>query len=195
MIETTQTEGVRFGRTLVVATAGDLLDQHVDALVHAANCRGVMGTGGPGAFHAAGPVIERLAMSHAPLDLGTALVTEPGDLAARGVRAIVHAVVHPTLGSPVRLSVVRRAIGAALAAAETNRFRSLAIPPLGGGTEPDDPSPAAVAAIVVAEIVGHLRRSTSRLERIVVVARFDVDAAVIARTIERARERDWIRPL
>ena len=196
MVETTQAQGIRFGRTLVVATAGDLLDQQVDAVVHAANRRGVMGTGGPGAIRlVGGPDIELQAMRRAPLELGTAIVTEPGALAARGVRAVVHAVVHPTLGAPVRPAIVRRAIAAALQAAETRRFRSLALPPIGAGTDPDDPDPAVVAEVIVDEIVGHLRRSSSRLERIVLVTRLDVDAAAIAAVVGRARERDWIRPL
>lgn len=196
MPDTVQTEGIRFGRTTVVAVAGVLPDQAVDALVHAANCRGMMGTRGPGAVRlAAGAEVEREAMRHAPLDLGTALVTGPGDLAARGVRAVVHAVVHRTLGEPVRLSVLRRATAAVLYAADERRLRSLALPPLGAGTDPADLAPGAAAEAIVDEIVGYLRRSSSRLERIVLVAHLDVDASAIAGSVARARERAWVRPL
>ena len=196
MAHTAPVPGVRFGRTIVVATAGDLLEQSVDAVVYGANCRGLMGRGGPGAIRlVAGPDVETEAMRRAPLALGAAVVTGSGALAGRGIRAIVHAVVHPVLGEPVKLPVVRRATAATLAAAEADRLRSLAMPILGAGTSDVRCDVVTLAEAMVDEIVGHLRRSSSRLERIVLVTRLAVDEAAVAEAVARARERSWVRPL
>ena len=188
--ETTE-GGVRFGRTTVVAVAGDLLDQPVEGVVLAANRRGVLSAGAHRAF--GGPEVEREAMAAAPFELGTAVVTGAAALGERGVRAVVHAVVHPALGEPASLDHIRRATAAALAAADRHKLRSLALPLLGvdsGSAAGAGPA----AAAVVDELVGCLRRGVARPERVVVVGRFPDHAALAARAIDRARERLWPAP-
>ncbi|HSH22261.1 MAG TPA: macro domain-containing protein, partial [Candidatus Caenarcaniphilales bacterium] len=78
--------GIIFGRTVLQAVAGTVLNVGADGIVCPANRRGVMGVGVAGAVRLAGGVeIEREAMAAAPLAVGTAIVTGPGELAARGV--------------------------------------------------------------------------------------------------------------
>ena len=193
MTEAVRADGVRFGRTVVVPLCADPLAEGVEALVVPANRRGTMGTGGPGPLRlGAGSEFEREAMERAPLDLGTALVTSPGSLAARGLRALIHAVVHPALGEPLHLPVLRRAVAASLMAADDRRFRSLAFLPIGAGAV-DGAHPATEPmSIAVDEVVAHLRRSSTRLERILFVARLDVDLPNLMRTIRDARDQRWV---
>src|SRR5262245_54723709 len=81
----TPSQGTRFGRTLLVAGAGEVIDQPVQAVVYAANQRGVMGAGPAGSIRTAGGAeVEREAMAHAPIDLGTAVLTTSGHLEERG---------------------------------------------------------------------------------------------------------------
>lgn len=184
---------VRFGRTLVSSAVGSPLDQDVEAVVLASTCRGLLATGVAGALRSRGAGgIERLAMAAAPLERGSALATAAPGLEERGVRVVLHAVVHPTLGETARLDDVRRAVAAVLTAAEGGRLRSLALPLLGvdGGSIVGPGMEPAVAAIVD-ELVGCLRRGEARPERVVLVARTDELAALVDAAIERARERDW----
>ena len=106
----------RFGRTIVSVAVGDLLGQEAEVIVVAANRRGVLGPlatpGLSGLRSLGGSEIEREAMSLAPLDLGTAIVTGASGLEERGIRAVVHAVVHPALGERARIEDVRRAVPA-----------------------------------------------------------------------------------
>lgn len=188
-------EGTRFGRTVIVAVIGDLVDQHVDALVHPANSRGVIGTASPRSIRILGGVeIERDAMARAPLELGTAILTGSGQLADSGVRGIIHAVVQPALGVPVKLVTVRRAVVAALEVADAHRFRSIAFPTMGAAVSVEGRDRTLVREAIVEEIVGHLRRVPTRLNRIVLVSRFEDDLANIAAVLARARERSWNRP-
>ena len=189
-------EGISFGRTTVVAAVGELVDQQVEALVYPANSRGIMGAAGGSGGGAirllGGPDIEREAMALAPLELGTAVVTGAGRLTERGVFAVIHAVVAPALGAPAKTETVRRAIGAAARAADAQRLRSLAIPPLGvaaGGPQ----SRTTLSEAAVDELVAYLRRSSSRIERVIFVFRFEDEVQRVAATIARARERTWIR--
>jgi O-acetyl-ADP-ribose deacetylase (regulator of RNase III) len=192
--------GVRFGRTTIIAVVGHLLDQEVEAVVYPANRRGVMGampgTGLPlgvaGLRSLGGSEIERQAMSQAPLDLGTALVTGANGLEERGVRAVVHAVIHRTLGEPSRIEDVRRAIVAVVTAVDRARLRSVALPLLGieGLAGHDHPEP--VIAAIVDELVGSLRRIPARLDRVVIACRFPDHAAIASAALARARERLWV---
>ena len=130
-------------------------------------------------------------MQQAPLELGSALVTGSGRLRDRGIRAVIHAVVHPTLGAPARLATVRRATAASLRAAEAHRLRSVAMPVLGGGRGPEHPDHDALTNAVVEEIVAHLRRSPTRLERVFLVSRLPAETATVATAIAIARQQSW----
>ena len=195
MTETETTRGVRFGRTVVHAAAGDLVDQPVQAIVYAANTRGVMGAGPAGSVRlVGGPDIEREAMEAAPFDLGTAIVTGSGRLTERGIEAVIHAVVAPLLGEPAELAEVRRALAAALRAADARRFHSLALPLLGLRSDATPGERADTVDAIVDEFVAHIRRGGSRLETVILVTRFEDDLAIIVDSLTRARQRSWTNP-
>lgn len=184
--------GIRFGRTLVVPLADSIFDLTVDAIVSPANRRGVMGVGIAGLIRLqGGPEIEREAMAHAPLTLGTAISTTPGHLAGSGTKAIIHAVISDALGAPTREDTIRRATTAALELADRSRLRALAMPPLGTGPGPGRFGSDAVFLIMIEEIVAHLRRFTSRLDRIVLVCRDQREARAMEDALSEARRLWW----
>jgi O-acetyl-ADP-ribose deacetylase (regulator of RNase III) len=183
---------VRFGRTVLQAVEGKLSGQTADALVIVANARGVLGMSGVRLV--AGADVEREAMSRAPLAIGSAIMTAPGDLADRGVRAIIHCVVSEMLGQPVRPEDLRRSIPAVLRLAEEQRFATLALPVIGSGSGPDQLATPLAAAIIVEEIVAHLRRVASRIERILIVSRSADDVATLRDVLLLAREQAWELP-
>ncbi len=183
----------RFGGTVVEAALGRLADQPVRALIVSANQRGSMAVGNPQSVRAlAGDQVEREAMAQAPLPLGTAYRTAAGNLAARGIEAVLHAVVAPAPGHPATIDAVRRATGAALTLADTARLRSVALPPLGSGTSRGQLPFDLVVAEIIEAIVAYLRRNNSRLERIVVVTDFGEDRHLVDRLIRTAAVHHWV---
>ncbi len=184
--------GVRFGRTVLLTDEGELSRQSVDVLMIAANIRGVMGTGG--VRLAGGVEIEREAMAQAPLTLGTAIFTGPGLLGERGVQAVAHCVVNEQLGDPVRTAIVRRSIPSALRVIEERRYRSVALPLLGSGNGPGQLPSTLVATTIVEEIVAHLRRASSRIERITLVSRSAEDIRILDEIFRVARDDAWGLP-
>jgi O-acetyl-ADP-ribose deacetylase (regulator of RNase III) len=192
MAEAETTQAVRFGRTVVQPASGELVDQPVQAIVYAANSRGVMGAGPAGSVRlVGGQEIEREAMAGAPFDLGTAFVTGSGRLAERGIEAIIHAVVAPQLGESAEVPDVRRALAAALRIADARRVRSLALPILGLRADATAAERIDLVEAIVDEFVAHLRRGGSRLETVVVVSRFTDDLAMMMDSLSRARQRSW----
>jgi hypothetical protein len=51
----------------------------------------------------------------------------------------------------------------------------------------------AMVAAVVDELVGSLRRSMPRLDRLIIVCRFDEHAEAVEAAVGKARERVWTR--
>jgi O-acetyl-ADP-ribose deacetylase (regulator of RNase III) len=187
-----ESSGVRFGRTLIVPTIGDLFDQEVQAIVCPANRRGVMGAGIAGRVRLAGGIdIEREAMAQAPLAVGAAVSTGAGALAGRGVKAVIHAVVSDALGAPTRIDIVQSATAAALKEADRLRVRSLLMPPLGSGLGSGRLPSGTVSAAMIEEIVAHLRRFTCRLERIVLSQSDAREAETIRKALLEARGLWW----
>ncbi len=187
----------RFGRTVVSVAQGDLLSQDAEAIVVAANRRGVLGPlatpGLTGLRSLGGSGIEREAMAHAPLDLGTAVVTGASGLEERGIKAVVHAVVHPALGERARIEHVRRAVPAILLAASRSKVRTLAMPLLGVESLAAKADVDAMVATLVDELVAGLRRSMPRVDRVTIVCRFSEHAAAVESALSKARERVWLR--
>jgi O-acetyl-ADP-ribose deacetylase (regulator of RNase III) len=187
----------RFGRTIVAAVVGDVLGQEAEAIVVAANRRGVLGPlatpGISGLRSLGGSEIERQAMAIAPLDLGTALLTAASGLEERGIRGVIHAVIHPALGERARIEHVRRAVPQVLLVASCNRLRSIAMPLLGVESLAARSDVDAMAAALVDELVATLRRSLPRLDRVTIVCRFSEQADTVEIALARARERVWTR--
>jgi O-acetyl-ADP-ribose deacetylase (regulator of RNase III) len=177
---------------VIVPAAGSVLDQQVQAIVCPANRRGVMGAGIAGQIRMAGGIeIEREAMAQAPLTIGSAISTTAGTLLERGVTTIVHAVVSDALGSPTRIDIVRSATSAALAEADRRRVKSLLLPPLGSGLGPGRLPAGSVTVAMIEETVAHLRRFTSRCDRIVLAQYDSRDAEDVLQALREARDLWW----
>jgi len=109
---------------------GDIAEVEVDAVANAANDALWMGAGVAGALkRAGGDEIEREAMARGPIELGTAVATTAGRLAARYV---VHGAV---MGQDLRTNaeLVRRTTRSCLELADELGCRSLALPAFGTG--------------------------------------------------------------
>jgi O-acetyl-ADP-ribose deacetylase (regulator of RNase III) len=140
-----------------------------------------------------GSEIEREAMALAPFELGEAVVTGAPGLEAPPIRAVIHAVVQPMLGVPARVDAVRRVVPAILAAAERQRLRELAFPLLGVEATATPEAAAPHVGALVDELVGCLRRGVARLDRVVIVCRFDDHRELVAAALVEARARAWVR--
>ncbi len=188
----TQEAGVRFGRTVVVPSFAPLLSHRADAIVAPANRRGVMGVGPAGLLRLeGGQDIEREAMAHAPLTLGTATVTGTGKLASSGTRKIIHAVVADALGAAPREDTVRHATTAVLEAADREKVRVLVLPPLFSGQARSSEQGETVFLTMIEEIVAYLRRFPSRLDRIVLVCQDEREATRLDHALAEARRLWW----
>ena len=129
----------------------------VDAVVSPANSLGIMGGGVAGALsRKGGPLIQREAMSLAPIAVGAAVVTNAGHLWAKNV---IHAPTMEEPGQKVAVESVRRAMRAALLAAAQRGFEVIAVPGLGTGLGGADPADAARA--MVNELRAHRQANPS----------------------------------
>jgi O-acetyl-ADP-ribose deacetylase (regulator of RNase III) len=195
MSEGNAAQGIRFGRTVIDAVVGELVDQPVQAIIYPANTRGVIGAGPASSVRfAGGPEIERETMELAPLDLGDAVATTAGRLQERGIEAILHAVIVPGLGDSPRPTVVRRALEAALALATESRLRTVGLPLLGVNAEAPLEERSETVSSLVEIVVKYVRRPGSRIDRVIFVSRFEDDLAVLSEAITRARSRWWTSP-
>jgi O-acetyl-ADP-ribose deacetylase (regulator of RNase III) len=195
MVETETTGGIRFGRTVVDAVVGELIDQPVQAIIYPANSRGIMGAGSANSVRfAGGAEVERAVMELAPLDLGTAVATTSGRLGERAIEAVIHAVLVPNLGDAPRWTVVLRALESALTAATTARLHTLAMPLLGVSAEAPDEERIDAAQGLIDVVVRYIRRPATRIDRVIVVSRFEDDRASLVDAIVRARARIWTSP-
>jgi O-acetyl-ADP-ribose deacetylase (regulator of RNase III) len=155
---------------------GDVCELEVDAIVSPANPSLWMSTGVAGALKAkAGDEVEFAAVSQLPVEVGDALVTPAGRLAAR---LIIHAV---SLDRDRRTDgrAIETAIRSAFELARAHEVTSLAIPALGtsvGGFPLD-----VAARITVATVRDELRRSPG-IASVVLAMR----GAVVYSTFERA---------
>jgi O-acetyl-ADP-ribose deacetylase (regulator of RNase III) len=116
--------------TRIVLLEGDITEQHVDAIVNAANSALVLGSGVAGAIaDRGGPSIGEACRALGPIEVGEAAVTGAGDLAAR---IVIHAAGMPPGGQASEQSV-RASLRAALALADREGCRTLACPAIGAG--------------------------------------------------------------
>ena len=176
----------------IVTTIGETVDQPVQVVIYPANSRGVMGTGAISAVRSsAGLDVEREAMSFAPIEPGTAIVTTSGRLADRGIEAIIHAVVTEQLGQRIERSTLRRAVASALRLADERRYHTVAMPLMGVAADDSVETRTQMIEAQVDEAVAHTRRSTTRIEQLTIAARFEDDLPIVADVLARTRERRW----
>jgi O-acetyl-ADP-ribose deacetylase (regulator of RNase III) len=157
---------------------GDLTSLEVDAIANAANNRLWMGSGVAGAIkRAGGAEIEREAVEQGPIEVGDAVATGAGRLAARWV---IHGAV---MGQDLRTdaTLVRRTTESVLRVADELGAKSVALPAFGTGV---GGFPLDECATIMVEAVRAYEPSS--LER-VVFAVFGADA-------KRAFERTLTPP-
>ncbi len=133
------------GEINIKVRRGDLTVLFVDAIVNPASSDGAMAAGIAGAISiAGGDEIEKEAVSMAPISQGSAVVTEAGSLPN------LHVIHAPTASDPGGESSgeqVKRAVLAALEAAEGLGAESIAIPGMGTGAGKVPPEESATAVI------------------------------------------------
>ena len=156
---------------------GDIAALEVDAIANAANDRLWMGAGVAGAIkRAGGEEIEREAMAKGPIEVGDAVATGAGRLAARYV---IHGAV---MGQDLRTDadLVRRTTRRCLEVADELGCESLALPAFGTGV---GGFPLDECARIMVSVV---REYEPRALRRVVFAVFGEDAqAAFARALVR----------
>jgi len=110
---------------------GDITEEEVDAIVNPANSMMIMGGGVAGAIkRKGGDIIEKEALSKAPVPVGLAISTSAGKLKAKYV---IHA---PTMERPamsIDVSNVYKASRAAFIEAERLGITSISLPGMGTG--------------------------------------------------------------
>lgn len=125
-------ELLRFGATTLELIEGRAVDFPSEAMLTTANARGIMASGNAGALRLlAGAELERALQASGPLLVGQAYVTEPGQLAARGVARVVHAVINAQPGEPSKRAAVARALAEAFDLLAERGTRSLTLPDVG----------------------------------------------------------------
>ncbi|MDQ2942385.1 MAG: macro domain-containing protein [Candidatus Dormibacteraeota bacterium] len=114
----------------IVIINGDLVEQHVDAIVNAANNDLVLGAGVAGAIRRrGGPAIQRECNAHGPVKVGEAAITGAGELPAHHV---IHAA-SMALGGRTTAQSLKSSMEDALRLAREHDVRSIAIPAVGTG--------------------------------------------------------------
>jgi O-acetyl-ADP-ribose deacetylase (regulator of RNase III)/ADP-ribose pyrophosphatase YjhB (NUDIX family) len=140
---------------------GDITEIRSDAIVNAANNKLVMGGGVAGAIkRKGGQVIEDEAVKRGPIEIGKAVETGAGELAAK---YIIHAA---TMGMDFKTDEVkiRNSCRSSLDLAAKLKIRSIVFPALGCGTG-GFPFLAS-AKIMAQEVLSHLRRGNTTLKEI-----------------------------
>jgi len=109
---------------------GDLVEQHVDAIVNAANNDLVLGAGVAGAIRKrGGPAIQRECDAHGPIKVGEAAITGAGDLPAHHV---IHAA-SMALGGRTTAKSLKSSMDESFRLARMHGLRSIAVPAVGTG--------------------------------------------------------------
>jgi O-acetyl-ADP-ribose deacetylase (regulator of RNase III) len=190
--QTIEDGGVRFGRAVLSVAVGELVDQPVQAIVAPGNQRAMFAAGPTGTlWSAAGEEVERELRAFAPFEIGTAHATGSGRLAERGIERILHVIIATGLGERPRSLEIPHALERALDLAAEVRVRSIAIPILGVSSEAQLDARIDAARVVVETLVAHLRVRSHRIERGILVSRFEDDRAPLQALLIRARERLW----
>lgn len=118
-------------------------------------------------------------------------MTSSGRLADRGIEAIIHAVVVEQLGQRIERHTLRRALASALRLADEHRYRTVAMPLMGIAADDTPEVRTQMIEAQVDESVAHARRSTTRIEQLIIAARFEDDLPILAGVLERTREHRW----
>ena len=171
---------VRLGAASIAIERGDITDRDVDAVVNAANSTLAMGAGVAAAIkRKGGVIIEEEAMRQGPIEVGEAVLTPGGNLAATHV--IHAAVMGPDLKTDGAL--IAKSTRAVLALADKHRITSIALPALGTGVGHVPPPVSAEAMLT--EVVKHLKAVKTSLNRVVFVLYQDDAYRAFTDTLKR----------
>jgi O-acetyl-ADP-ribose deacetylase len=171
---------LRVGPASVAIERGDITDWEVDAIVNAANSTLAMGTGVAGAIkRKGGVIIEEEALRQGPVEIGEAVLTTGGNLAATHV---IHGAV---MGTDLQTDgeLITKTTRAVLTLADKHRLTSIALPALGTGVGHVPPPVSAEA--MLNEVVAHLKRGKSTLRRVVFVLYLDEAYRAFSETLKR----------
>jgi O-acetyl-ADP-ribose deacetylase len=171
---------LRIGPSTISIERGDITDWEVDAVVNAATTTLAMGAGVAGAIkRKGGLIVEEEAMRQGPVEVGEAVLTTGGNLAATHV---IHAAV---MGPDLKTDAdkIAQATRAVLALADKHRITSLALPALGTGV--GHVPPAASAEAMLREVLAHLKSGRSSLKRVVFVLYLDDAHRAFSETLKR----------
>ena len=170
----------KVGNASISVERGDITDREVDALVNPANTALTMTTGVAAAIkRKGGVIIEEEAMRQGPVEIGEAVLTTGGNLAATHV--IHAAVMGPDLKTDgERIAATTRAV---LALAAKHRITSLALPALGTGV--GHVPPAVSANAMLNAVVAHLKGSPTGLKRVIFVLYQDDAYKAFTDTLKR----------
>lgn len=171
---------VKIGPATVAIERGDITDWEVDAVVNPANTALAMGAGVAAALkRKGGLIIEEEAVRQGPIEVGEAVLTPGGNLAATHV---IHAAV---MGSDLKTDgpTIEKSTRAALAIADKRRVTSLALPAFGTGVGHVPPGVSAEAMLGV--VVAHLRAGQTALKRVVFVLYQDDAYRAFTDTLKR----------
>ena len=171
---------LRIGQTSIAIERGEITDWEVDAIINAANSTLAMSTGVASAIkRKGGVIIEEEAMRQAPLEVGEAVLTTGGNLAATHV--IHAAVMGPDLKADgPQIAATTRAV---LALAAKHRITSLALPALGTGV--GHVPPATSADAMLNAVITHLKAGPTGLKRVIFVLYQDDAYRAFTDTLKR----------
>ena len=171
---------LRVGPSVVSIERGDITDWEVDAIINAANSTLVMGAGVASTIkRKGGVIIEEEAMQQGPVDVGEAVLTTGGNLAATHV--IHAAVMGPDLKTDGdKILVTTKAV---LSVADKHRLTSLAMPAFGTGV--GHVPPAVSAEMMLNTVIGHLRAGNTSLRKVVFVLYQDEAYRAFTDTLKR----------
>jgi O-acetyl-ADP-ribose deacetylase (regulator of RNase III) len=171
---------LRVGPASIAVERGDITDRDVDAIVNAASTALTMTTGVAAAIKRKGGVlIEEEAVRQGPIEVGEAVLTPGGNLAATHV---IHAV---AMGADLKTDpeTITRTTRAVLALADKHRLTSIALPALGTGV--GHVAPSAAAEAMLQPIVAHLKSAKTALKRVVFVLYQDETFRAFTETLKR----------
>jgi O-acetyl-ADP-ribose deacetylase (regulator of RNase III) len=170
---------LRIGQSSISIERGDITDWEVDAIINAASSTLAMATGVASTIkRKGGVIIEEEAMRQGPVDIGEAVLTTGGNLAATHV--IHAAIMGPDFKTDGEQIATTRAV---LALAAKHRITSLALPALGTGV--GHVPPAVSANAMINAVVSHLKGSPTGLKRVVFVLYQDDAYKAFTDTLKR----------
>ena len=170
----------KVGAASVAVERGDITAWDVDAIVNAANSTLTMGAGVAAAIKRKGGVlIEEEAVRQGPIEVGEAVLTPGGNLAATHV---IHAV---AMGPDLKTNpdTIARTTRAVMVLADKHRLTSIALPALGTGV--GHVAPAAAAEAMLTAVVTHLKSAKTTIKRVVFVLYQDEALRAFTDTLKR----------